>query len=109
EPSFTQPVMYKAIAKRSPVHLSYADKLINEKVVEENYRELILQTFETQWQQEFVASQDFEGEKEEWLEGAWSGLNVQDNLKGVRTGISQEMIQEVGGALLKLPENFSLH
>jgi 2-oxoglutarate dehydrogenase E1 component len=109
EPSFTQPVMYKAIAKRPPVHLSYADKLVNEKVIEENYREVILQAFETQWQQEFVSSQDFEGEKDEWLEGVWSGLNVQDNLKEVSTGISQEIIQEVGGALLKIPENFSLH
>lgn len=109
EPSFTQPLMYKAITKRPSVHLSYADKLIHEKIVEENYKNLISQELETQWQQEFLAAQNFEGEKSEWLDGIWSGLNVQDNFPVFKTGISQEMLQEIGHALLQIPENFSLH
>ncbi|MBN9413141.1 MAG: 2-oxoglutarate dehydrogenase E1 component [Candidatus Paracaedimonas acanthamoebae] len=109
EPSFTQPLMYKAIAKRPSVHLSYADKLITEGIIEENYKSLILQELEAQWQQEFLAAQTFEGEKGEWLEGIWSGFNAQDNLAVAKTGISQEVIEEIGKALLRMPENFSLH
>ncbi|MBN9343905.1 MAG: 2-oxoglutarate dehydrogenase E1 component [Caedibacter sp. 38-128] len=109
EPSFTQPLMYKAIAKRPSVHLSYASKLINEGIIEENDTNLLLKDLEAQWQQEFLAAQNFEGEKSEWLEGVWSGLNVQGNFMAIRTGISQEMMQEIGHALLKIPENFSLH
>lgn len=109
EPSFTQPLMYKAIANHPSVHLSYADKLINEKIIEENYKTLIFQELETQWQQEFLIAQNFEGEKDEWLEGLWSGLNPQDNLSFFETGISQEVLQEIGNSLLKLPDNFSLH
>lgn len=109
EPSFTQPLMYKVIAKRPSVHVSYADKLITEGIIEENYKILILQELEAQWQQEFLAAQTFEGEKGEWLEGIWSGFNAQDNLAVAKTGISQEVIGEIGKALLRMPENFSLH
>ncbi|AIL13332.1 2-oxoglutarate dehydrogenase [Candidatus Paracaedimonas acanthamoebae] len=109
EPSFTQPLMYKAIAKRPSVHLSYADKLVNEGIIDENYKNLILQEVEAQWQQEFLAAQNFEGEKNEWLEGVWSGFDVQDKFTSFGTGISREMMQEIGHALLKIPENFSLH
>ncbi len=109
EPSFTQPLMYQAISERVPVHISYGEKLIKENLMTDKDRTLLVKELEDQWQQEFLAAENFEGDKGEWLEGVWSGLDVQDNFSSPETGISQEIFNEVEQSLLTIPENFSLH
>jgi 2-oxoglutarate dehydrogenase E1 component len=110
EPSFTQPQMYKAIRDKAPVYQIYAGKLVQERVITSEIPEEIVKTFEEELQNEFIASESYKTHKEDWLEGAWKGFQAQSNtLDQPITGVSEDILEEVGKALIHIPSDFNLH
>ena len=110
EPSFTQPLMYKAIRARPSTFQLYAERLVQEKVIEASVPEEIVQELEQEWQNEFTAAQNHKNDKDDWLEGAWMGLQGHYNpWTPLSTGMDINILNEIGAALVHLPENFSLH
>ncbi|MGI4851944.1 MAG: 2-oxoglutarate dehydrogenase E1 component [Janthinobacterium lividum] len=110
EPSFTQPLMYKAIRTRPSVFQLYGDRLIQEKVIDSSLIENMSQNLEQEWQQEFTLAQDYRNDKDDWLEGAWVGLQSRyDPWAPLSTGIDAKILNEIGSTLVRLPENFALH
>jgi 2-oxoglutarate dehydrogenase E1 component len=112
EPSFTQPRMYKAIRERPPVHQLYGEQLIRQGIMSAEKPGQIVQALEQEWQAEFAAAESCkdDNDKEDWLEGAWTGLQGRyDPWNEVITGVASEILVEAGDALTRIPEGFALH
>ena len=111
EPAFTQPLMYKAIGKHPTVRKIYADRLVKESTCTEGETEGLVQEWNDRLEQDFQAAKTYRPNKADWLEGAWSGLDVArgfDPRRG-KTAVSMETLKEVGLGLCKVPADFNLN
>ncbi|MEK9672283.1 MAG: 2-oxoglutarate dehydrogenase E1 component [Rhodospirillaceae bacterium] len=110
EPMFTQPKMYKAIQTHPTTLNSYALKLIREGVMTEQEIEGQMQAFINTMDSALEASKGYKPNKADWMDGQWAGMAVAsgDARRG-ETGVTTEFLKEVGGALTRIPENFSPH
>ncbi|MFN7710172.1 MAG: 2-oxoglutarate dehydrogenase E1 component [Holosporales bacterium] len=110
EPAFTQPLMYKAIRAQPSTRTLYAQKLLSEGVVSSQKAEDLLKAVENQLQAEFQAAEKYTSAKADWLDGAWSAINAQQDFsQQPMTGIEEARLQMIGAALTKVPEGFSLN
>ncbi|MDX1575614.1 MAG: 2-oxoglutarate dehydrogenase E1 component, partial [Kiloniellales bacterium] len=111
EPMFTQPRMYKKIAKHPSARRIYADKLVQDGVIGKDAGDqLVAKKFEL-LEDEFEAATSFKPNKADWLEGAWAGM---ENVKGWgarrgETGVPREILLEVGGAITQVPDGFNVN
>jgi 2-oxoglutarate dehydrogenase E1 component len=111
EPLFTQPLMYKKIAKHPTARQIYAEKLAEEGVVsKEDGDALVAKKFEL-LEAEFEAANSFKPNKADWLEGAWAGMETVKGWGARRgeTGVPNEVLKEVGAALTRLPDGFNVN
>jgi 2-oxoglutarate dehydrogenase E1 component len=111
EPAFTQPLMYKAIAKHPSTRKIYAERLTAEGTLGEGEAEALVTQREQQLERDFEAARSYKPNKADWLEGAWSGF---DRVRGYdarrgKTGVPLETLKEVGTALSGVPEAFNLN
>src|SRR5919109_149786 len=74
DPSFTQPLMYKAIAKHPSTVDIYSKKLIAEGVVTEGDVEKMRADWRATLDTELEASQSYKSNHADWLDGRWSGM-----------------------------------
>ena len=98
EPSFTQPLMYKAILVMPSIGNLYAQKLKNEGVMGEDELSTLRRTIEEKLQKDFHESATYESPKieEEPLE----------KRKQIQTGVDKEILIEIGTALSQVPKSF---
>jgi len=111
EPAFTQPQMYRRIAEHPTALALYANRLIAQEVVTEEEVDYLVAACNARLEKAFEASKDYDPDDEDWLEGAWSGLEpVQgyDARRG-KTEVGLETLREVGRALVTVPEDFNAH
>jgi 2-oxoglutarate dehydrogenase E1 component len=110
EPSFTQPLMYRAIAQHPTTREIYAKRLIAEGVVSEAEVDQMAKDFTANLETAFEASKSYRPNKADWLEGAWTGLQAAsgDDRRG-ETAVSIELLEEVGAALTHAPDGFNLN
>jgi 2-oxoglutarate dehydrogenase E1 component len=110
EPSFTQPLMYRAIAKHPSTREIYAQRLITEGVVTQADIDQMAKDFTAHLETEFDASKSYRPNKADWLEGAWTGLQAAsgDDRRG-ETAVSMELLKEVGTALTRVPQGLTLN
>ena len=108
EPAFTQPLMYRRIAQHPTARAMYADRLVAEGVLARNEVERMTTDFQSRLESEFEAAVSYKPNKADWLEGAWSGLEIAsgDERRG-RTAVDGETLREVGRALATVPEGFN--
>jgi len=117
EPSFTQPKMYKAIANHSTTRQIYTQKMVGKGLITEEEVKAIAGEYEAQLKQEYDHAMQAHGdtpEKEDWLNGVWSGVKYhkypeEDEDTQTITGVSIEMLKEIGLKNLKIPEGFTIH
>jgi 2-oxoglutarate dehydrogenase E1 component len=106
EPSFTQPLMYKAINQHPTTRTLYARQLVQEGVLTQEEAEAMVKTVEGGLQKAFDQASSYESPKAAWLEGVWAGFErpPQDwPEKESQTGVSLEVLQKVGAALTQIP------
>ncbi len=110
EPAFTQPLMYRAIAKQPTTRTVYAQKLAAENVVTKEDGDGLIASFEKQLEQDFEVAKNFRPNKADWLEGAWTGLEAArgEYIRG-ETGVPAEALQLVGRRLTEVPGDFNLN
>ena len=112
EPSFTQPVLYRAIEKRKPVRDSYLDHLLElggltrveaDKIAVDRYKHLEEELAEAR-RPGYVPATDA-------LRGIWSGyLGGPEQAAGeTDTGVSKERLAVFLDAQTRLPEDFHPH
>src|SRR5438128_1978234 len=73
EPSFTQPLMYKAIRSHPTTSEIYTKKLIAESVVTEGEVEKMRADWRARLDAELEASQGYKANSADWLDGRWAG------------------------------------
>jgi len=110
EPSFTQPLMYRAIKDHPTTLALYAERLVRESAVAESEVKRMAEAFNARLDAEFEASKTHKPEHADWLDGRWSGFEVAP--KGDRrghTGVERETLLDVGKALSTIPQGFHAH
>ncbi|MCW6530531.1 2-oxoglutarate dehydrogenase E1 component [Sphingomonas sp. MMSM20] len=113
EPSFTQPLMYKAIRSHAPVSEIYGQRLIAEKVVDQAWIDTTSQQFTTLLEGEFEAGASYKPNKADWFAGRWSGLSIpadpETARRSVDTGIEPKLFDAIGRLLTTVPDSISIH
>ena len=112
EPSFTQPLMYKAIAAHPSTLDIYGKKLAAEGVVTDGELEKMRADWRARLDVELEASQGYKANSADWLDGRWSDIKVSrdydDPRRGV-TGVALETLKEIGSKITAAPKDFHLH
>src|SRR3984893_16914126 len=112
EPSFTQPLMYKAIRNHPPASEIYAKKLVGENVVTEGEVEKMKADWRARLDAEQEASQGYKANNADWLDGRWSGMKpaaaVDDARRG-NPGVAVETLRDMGHKLTAVPQGFHVH
>ncbi|MBL9012092.1 MAG: 2-oxoglutarate dehydrogenase E1 component [Alphaproteobacteria bacterium] len=110
EPTFTQPLMYRAI-KDHPSTLSlYGKQLIDEGVITVEEFEAMKAEFANRLDAELEAAKTFKANKADWLDGLWSGMEAGNGVyKRGDTAVDIEVLKEIGRALSSVPDTFNAH
>jgi len=112
EPSFTQPLMYKAIRQHPTTLDIYAKQLTSEGVVTEGEVEKMKADWRARLDAEVEASQGYKANSADWLDGRWAGVKVAevtDEPRRGRTGVAIEKLKEIGAKITTVPEGFHVH
>ena len=110
EPSATQPVMYKAIKAMPVAYNLYAEKLVAEKIISQGDEKQLAEKYRDALDngQAVVSVKNNVDDKvyeyavnwQPYLDQAWN--------QKIKTGVPLQRLQEIGQALAKLPEGFSV-
>src|SRR5438105_8999230 len=74
EPAFTQPLMYRTIARHPTTRQIYAARLAEGGVLREGEADAIATRFLAELETQFESAKSYRPNKADWLEGAWAGL-----------------------------------
>lgn len=114
QPSFTQPVMYKQIAKTPSVIDVYTEQLIKEgtftKQDVEKHKTLIWEKFE----EAFEKAKDYTPDQREWLTASWENFKspkelATEILPHNPTSVPAETLKNIGKAISSWPKDFEVH
>lgn len=109
EPKFTQPTLYKAIAKHPNPRDIYMNKLVSEGVITKDYAQNTLKEFDEMLQGQFSEAKKIENAKvTHFLAEEWSHLEkakYPGTLKSPVTKVSKKELMALGEKLATLPED----
>jgi 2-oxoglutarate dehydrogenase E1 component len=109
EPRFTQPNLYKAIAKHKNLKDIYADQLLSEEIITQDYLTQITSDFKSMLETEFdKAKEDFTSKVSEFMPTTWKGFPRQGKeamLKTVDTTYPSEKLKNIAKIVSTVPEN----
>jgi 2-oxoglutarate dehydrogenase E1 component len=112
EPSFTQPLMYKAIAKHPSALEIYGDKLVAEGVVTAGEVDKMKADWRSHLDTELDSALSYRANKADWLDGRWAGFKTagdSDDPRRGKTGVDLAALRTIGDKITTLPPNFHLH
>jgi len=112
EPSFTQPLMYKAIAAHPTTLEIYGNKLVGEGLVTSGEVAKMKADWRHKLDDELEAAQGYRANKADWLDGRWSGYTTAgdaDDPRRGKTGVEIGTLKEIGQKITTLPVGFHLH
>ena len=113
EPGFTQPLMYEAIRKHPPVSKLYGERLVAEGQIEPSWVSDTEGAFVARLEEDFEAGRNYKANKADWFEGDWAGFAAPrepiTERRAAASGVSRELIEQLGRELTAVPEGFSIH
>ena len=112
EPAFTQPIMYRRIAKHTAVAELYARRLIDEGTISEADYDAMKGEFRKRLEEDFEASDNYKPNKADWLDGRWSGLKAtkdDDDPRRGKTGVNVDRLKKLGKQITAVPDGFNIH
>jgi 2-oxoglutarate dehydrogenase E1 component len=110
EPAFTQPLMYRTIARHPTTRQIYAARLAEAGVLREGEADTIATRLITELEIQFAAAKSYRPNRADWLEGAWAGLEqAPDDDRRGDTGVAGERLRQIGRGLVTVPEGFRLN
>ena len=112
DPSFTQPLMYKAINKRPTTREIYAKRLIEQGDLSEADHQKRVDEFYAFLDKEFDKAQTFQSQPPDWLQGVWQGLSQPDDKDGKRKGetaVKLSTLQDIGKRITTVPNSVDIH
>jgi len=110
EPSFTQPLMYKAIKKHPTTLKIYEQQLLEEKIFteEESKKEQI--DFKNFLDKEFEYAKNYKPNKIDWLDGTWAGFKTASlGARKGKTSIPENTLRKISDKIHKIPDDFNAH
>jgi len=109
EPRFTQPKLYKAIAKHENPRDIYADKLIKNGVIEDGFVKKLEEEYKAKLEEELEDSRKEDTTRiTPFMKDEWEGFeNVQEDemMAPVDTTIAIKTLDEVASVITKLPKD----
>lgn len=109
EPRFTQPKLYKAIAKHENARDIYASTLIKSGVIDEGYVAKIEDEYKAKLESDLEDSRKEEKTKvTPFMQDEWEGFeNAEEGemMTAVNTTVDIKVLDEVAKAITRLPEN----
>lgn len=110
-PFFTQPIMYKKIAKMPSVLDMYADKLVQSGVATKDECDAIVNKVWNFYQSTFEESKNWEAtKKSDWLANRWESFKSPNQRSRIRpTGVQNSVLQHIGAKICEVPEGFALN
>jgi 2-oxoglutarate dehydrogenase E1 component len=112
EPSFTQPLMYKAIAAHPTTLEIYGKKLSDEGVAAGAEVEQMKADWRAKLDAELESAQSYRANKADWLDGRWAGfksVHDADDPRRGHTGVELATLKTIGEKITTLPADFHLH
>ncbi len=110
EPMFTQPIMYKQIAKTPLPAKAYSDRLVAEGTLAEADVDAKFAEFKAFFEKQYEIAKSFKPNKADWLEGQWSGLEkAGGDAPDTLTGVEVKKLKDIGKALSVRPESIKLN
>ena len=110
EPMFTQPLMYKKIKGHPPVQKLYADRLINDGIVEREDVDKWIADFDKFLDEEFEAGKTYSADRADWLDGKWSGLGLPENdERRGNTAVEIDTLKRIGKSITTPPADSKPH
>ncbi|HEY1613614.1 MAG TPA: 2-oxoglutarate dehydrogenase E1 component [Rhizomicrobium sp.] len=110
EPSFTQPLMYRAIREHRTTLELYAEHLVTERILSEADVDEMRSGFSRKLDEELDAAKGHRPNRADWLDGRWTGFAIapEGDRRG-ETAVPEETLAAVGHALTTVPDSFHLH
>ncbi|MEC8091461.1 MAG: 2-oxoglutarate dehydrogenase E1 component, partial [Pseudomonadota bacterium] len=110
EPMFTQPLMYKTIAKHPTTSSIYADKLVAEGIMTPEETRQVVDDRIAYLDTEFEAGTSYRPNKADWLEGSWSGMRTAHGVeRRGDTAVELETLRKIGKSMTTAPEHMTLN
>ncbi|MEO5338115.1 MAG: 2-oxoglutarate dehydrogenase E1 component [Magnetospirillum sp. WYHS-4] len=112
EPMFTNPVMYRTIAKHPTTCRIYGGQLVEEGVLTREEADGIVADFRARMDEAYDAGRSYRPNKADWLEGKWMGLvqlTGEEELHEFETAAPMDLLREVGRVISEAPKNFVLN
>ncbi|MGM5468923.1 2-oxoglutarate dehydrogenase E1 component [Flavobacteriaceae bacterium LMO-SS05] len=108
EPRFTQPKLYKEIAKHPNPFKIYCDKLISENTIDEAYCQQIEEEFKATMEQAYTESKKTESTKvREFMQERWTQFkrgNLIEMLQAVNTEYPKKNLQHISKIVSTVPD-----
>ena len=110
EPAFTQPRMYRKIVEHPTTRQIYAERLARENEVSAEEHEQMVAEYTRGLERDFAAAKSYRVNKADWLEGAWSGLDVaRGEARRGETAVEMDRLRAIGLELANYPEGLNIH
>jgi len=108
EPRFTQPKLYKNIAKHANPFKIYSEKLIAEGTIDKTYSEKIVADFKETLEKEYAKSKEAESSKvREFMQERWTDFErqgVDSMLKTTKTSYPKKNLEGISKVVSTVPE-----
>ncbi len=108
EPRFTQPKLYKVISKHQNPRDIYAQQLIDQGVIDENYKKKIIADFKAKLEEDYEKSkQDTTSKVVPFMQDTWEGFEragVEAMLSNENTTYAAKNLKEIAKVVSTVPE-----
>ncbi len=106
EPSFTQPIMYKAIKQHKSQARLYGERLIAEGALTEQDVNAMWEEQKKFFEGEFEAAKSYQPNEANWLKGHWSDMSrPEGDHPDADTGVEKKILEKVGKAISEHPKD----
>jgi 2-oxoglutarate dehydrogenase E1 component len=112
DPSFTQPIMYKAIGDMPSTREIYANRLIAQGDLTAEDAQKRMDDFYAKLDGDFEDAKSYKTKQPDWLKGVWHGLALpteKDGKRGGNTAVDIARLQEIGGSITRTPNSLNMH
>lgn len=108
DPFFTQPLMYKAIAKQQSTYVKYQEKLLSANIISKSECDAIKNDVTETLQQEYDLADSYKPNKADWLEGIWKGFKHKKlSDTNTATGVDLSLLKTIGKKITSIPNGFN--
>eukprot|EP01135_Chromosphaera_perkinsii_P007575 Nk52_evm31s914 gene=Nk52_evmTU31s914 len=110
QPLFTQPTMYKEIAKHLPTAQLYSKRLIEEGNVSKDEVDLEKKKYLDICENAYDKSKELVSKNSDWLESKWEGFLSKKQFGRIQdTGVPVDTLNSIGKAFSTVPSDFTVH